>query len=725
MGYCGTVEDYNFLLAVIEDYYCKSVVHHGRNNVNAKAAVNAITKLALKFFRKDAIPVLKNLLNLANDIELISAIKDNIVLLSEMYGPFVSDKAFRINLQIKSFVDTTIHDEINEFHLLHKANTSSTYYLRAATGKVELQVEFANKSMVIECSAEYGNRHILDIMENGDDKIRVAYISSGKVWQYFIIEKNDDNVILDRYMGGAREYVNLSVVPKKACIPAFVTSIGNGAFQGESVTEVIIPSSVNAIGDEAFRYSELREILIPNSVVEIGMAAFANCSYLEEILLPHKLNTISDSLLENTPIRRIEIPGNVKQIGERAFANCILLENVVIQNGVETISYSAFSGCRKLTAITIPASVNSIESKAFEMCDNIVIIGSKGSYAEKYASRNHLSFDGRLATAPINSQQEELIEMSKRINEVAVRQARMEERQLQIDDTTQRIDTTTQGINQKISTLLLDLQTWLKEEQRRFSENTNNSDDEVSVSATIARSNEHINQSLSGDSQLIAEEKKLKELFHTVWDRLLPSTQTSLISAGVLWHYCLGINSPNFDYSGICISTTSALEGELRRWFFEGYQDYMVETIGDPGIMPLADVQRLWPKQLLDEKDGVYVLKNRESFTMGSLRFVFNESYYDPNVGRERWYIYDYLKTIVKPDFKNPCIALNKFHDKNSFISQCENIRASYRNRAAHPEIITRDEADSCYCQIVGRAGAYLQTTRIQGLILLLYSYLK
>ena len=45
--------------------------------------------------------------------------------------------------------------------------------------------------------------------------------------------------------------------------------------------------------------------------------------------------------------------------------------------------------------------------------------------------------------------------------------------------------------------------------------------------------------------------------------------------------------------------------------------------------MNMMDVQRVWPKQLLDIKDGIVSLKKQESFTMGSLSFVFNEYYID------------------------------------------------------------------------------------------------
>lgn len=716
LGYCGTGEDYNFLLSVLEDHYCKSVVNHGKKNVNVKACINAITKLALKYYRKDAIPALRDMLILVDDSELINVIKNSCVRIAEISGPSVSNRAFRIDLHVCSNIDIDIQDGINELHFFHEVQTTpKTYYLRGLSGQLGVQVSFLGKRILIECSIEYGKDHYLSIFTQDDNKIRVVHQTKSNFLSY-LFDRNNDTVILARYKGGPIEYDFMTLIPKKVQIPEFVTSIEECAFQGESETEVVIPASVQTIGARAFRYSQLQRILIPNSVSVIGVSAFENCRNLEGIVLPHPLKDISDSVLENTSIKHIEIPGTAKRIGERAFADCIFLEDVIIQDGVEVIAAGAFSGCKALTAITIPDSVVCIESRAFEMCDNIVIIGSKGSYAEKYAARNGISFDGKIPAVLVTSPGKILEEIQKKVEGID-----------EINERTRRIDKRTHSMDHKLNTIL-ELQTWLKEEQQRFFLNSPSLDDEASISASIARSNAYINQRLSGANTLIdIEENKLRSLFGTVWERLLPSTQASLRSASFLWQSCLDINRPDFDYSGICISTTSALEGELRKWFFVGYQNYVIENIGNPETMERSDVERMWPKQLLDTKDGAFTLKKQESFTMGNLSYVFNESFIDPETGKKRWYIYDYLKTIVKPEFqRNPCIALNNFRDTNSFINQCENIRTSYRNRAAHPEVITRDEAENCYYQIVGRAEAYLHTTKAQGLILLLYSnYLK
>lgn len=456
LGHCGTVEDYNFLLSLLEDYYCKSVVYYGKNNVNVKTCINAITKLALKYYRKDGIPALRSMLILADDAELINTIKNSCVRINDINIPFVSDRTFRIDLHVRSHVDIDIKDEINGLHFFHELQTTSKiYYLRGASGQLVLQLEFVGKRIVIECSAEYGIFHALNIFTEGDDQMRVSYQAANKLLLYYIFDRNNDTVIMDRYMGGPIEYVNQTVIPRKVQIPEFVTNIGDGAFQGENETEVVIPTSVQTIGAEAFQYSELRRILIPNSVSIIGISAFKNCRYLEKIVLPYSLKDISDSVFEQTSIKHIEIPGNVKRIGERAFADCVFLEDVVIQDGVEVIAAGAFSGCKALTAITIPKTVVYIESRAFEMCDNIVIIGLKGSYAEKYATQNGISFDGRTPAVSGNSSGEALEEIKDAIG-------RIEAENRSITDTSNNIYKTTSSMDQKLNTML-EWQTWTKE----------------------------------------------------------------------------------------------------------------------------------------------------------------------------------------------------------------------------------------------------------------------
>ena len=279
-----------------------------------------------------------------------------------------------------------------------------------------------------------------------------------------------------------------------------------------------------------------------------------------------------------------------------------------------------------------------------------------------------------------------------------------------------------------------DLQKWLQHEKLRLENLITGADDELSITESISRSNQYINQQVGSADGLVDEETaELKALFGDVWDRLLTATQAALVSAGVLWKSCFGITRDDFDYSGICISSTSALECELRRWFYTGYQEFLLKTVGNPAEMDPDEVWQKWPEELLDTdmkkykriidnggKKPTIGLSASKDFTMGMLPYLFykkgssNQSMIKP-----------YLQSIVKQRYRyNPGKAMNDYKNPNSFVNQCEKVRVFYRNPAAHTEIIPRDVASACYQQIIGKTDAYLHNTKVLGLIMLLYEYI-
>ncbi len=159
-----------------------------------------------------------------------------------------------------------------------------------------------------------------------------------------------------------------------------VTSIGDDAFSGCSLTSIDIPNSVTSIGQTAFMdCSGLTSITIPNSVTSIGGYAFCGCSGLTSITIPNSVTSIVESAFQNcTSLTSITIPNSVTSIGNIAFLNCSGLTSVTIPNSVTSIEGSAFSGCSGLTSITIPNSVTSIGWYAFSGCSGLtsITIGS-------------------------------------------------------------------------------------------------------------------------------------------------------------------------------------------------------------------------------------------------------------------------------------------------------------------------------------------------------------
>ena len=169
-----------------------------------------------------------------------------------------------------------------------------------------------------------------------------------------------------------------------------VTSIGDGAFVGCSLTSVTIGKNVTSIGEWAFSdCGSLTSITIPNSVTSIGELAFHYCDgltsvhisdikawceidfnrdYSNPLLWAHHL------YLNGEEIKDLVIPNSVKSIGSNAFCNCSGLTSVTIPNSVTSIDYQAFSGCSGLTSVSIPNSVTSIGVNAFGGCSGLTSV---------------------------------------------------------------------------------------------------------------------------------------------------------------------------------------------------------------------------------------------------------------------------------------------------------------------------------------------------------------
>ena len=180
----------------------------------------------------------------------------------------------------------------------------------------------------------------VDPFENCDNLTKVELNSNA------IVSKDH----IPEYFGGqVKEYV----------LGEDVTSIGEYAFAGCSITSMNISESVTNIGDYAFQNCyELREINIPSGVTDIKPMTFYMCQKLSKVVI--NSNALVSKDYNSQPsifgwtckdIKEIVLGEEVKDIGPYAFCNLPKLTSVTISNSLTSMSANAFYLSSNLTDI--------------------------------------------------------------------------------------------------------------------------------------------------------------------------------------------------------------------------------------------------------------------------------------------------------------------------------------------------------------------------------------
>lgn len=123
------------------------------------------------------------------------------------------------------------------------------------------------------------------------------------------------------------------------------------------------------------------DIIIPDGVTELDELCFTKIVIRKEYDDNGHIKEYKACDFDTKKrIKSIYIPNSVKTINEDTFSDLVNLEKVTFQSGsqIKEIPRLAFIGCKSLNSITLPESVEYVDSYAFANCDGIqVTVGSK------------------------------------------------------------------------------------------------------------------------------------------------------------------------------------------------------------------------------------------------------------------------------------------------------------------------------------------------------------
>ena len=140
-----------------------------------------------------------------------------------------------------------------------------------------------------------------------------------------------------------------------ASIPQEIRYIGDFAFSGTDIQNVIVPPSMTSLGNSVFSgCNRLSSVVLPSTITSIGTGTFSNCNSLESIQLPDSLSSISASLFSGCSVlTEIHFPSNITSVGASSFSNCTGLTQLYIDSTIATIGDRAFWGCANIDTIEI------------------------------------------------------------------------------------------------------------------------------------------------------------------------------------------------------------------------------------------------------------------------------------------------------------------------------------------------------------------------------------
>ena len=159
-------------------------------------------------------------------------------------------------------------------------------------------------------------------------------------------------------------------------------------------------SKCQKIGVKAFSFSGLQEISIPATVSEVSAFSFRSCKEMHIItvdspnsnykMIGKALCTSNDELVYIPPkaydTEILQLPDGITRILYNAFVGITTYTEVTIPSSVQYLNTGAFYSFDSLKKITIPSSVKSMNGRLFESCTSLISVTFQNNPTNLYIS---------------------------------------------------------------------------------------------------------------------------------------------------------------------------------------------------------------------------------------------------------------------------------------------------------------------------------------------------
>ena len=158
-----------------------------------------------------------------------------------------------------------------------------------------------------------------------------------------------------------------------------VTEIGNYAFEGnKNITELVLPEGIQKIGcDVIYNAAKIAKMNIPSTVNYIYRIGDGNPLISNDANYTDGLLYIDNCLLKAKKdlSGKITVKDGTRLIAGYAFLGCKEITEIVLPETVQEIGDYTFQDCKKLQGINIPEGITILRRGTFEYCDDLGTYG--------------------------------------------------------------------------------------------------------------------------------------------------------------------------------------------------------------------------------------------------------------------------------------------------------------------------------------------------------------